>query len=820
MFYLLFSDLLESITNEQALCSTPKKQVPPTLSFLQFSPLKEDAASELSSESSGSDNEEDSSYCSSEASVDSTDCAHDYLAAFCIDETVHEEEATGDESIHESDYSVTLTNACALNDVKIHEYNDLSVNEGIVKIMDLYIQNKLSKAGLERSIETVCSLLPEDHNLPTSSHLILEYIESLAPQVPGTIHYYCDSCLFYHGTDKVGDCTICGAGSTFGQFFNFSVAALIKFFFENRNLASILDSETTNNSDQTGLKHLKDGSVYKDLNRDRGKYDVNVILNSDGVRIRKGSRKELWLVMFTIAELPEHLKKSFLSVIGVWYDIKKPDMKTLLRPFAEEMESLDQAGGGVSWIHPITKEVHYSRVRLLVTVLDAPARAITQNTMHFNSKYGCNLCETKATLTAHIPGLKRVRRFQYVHRPILRTKERMLNQASRVGNKVHVKGVKGPSILAVIPSADVSKCIVPEYLHSVLIGTCKQLLTIWTSKPGPWSVKSRISEIDCVLNTFKHPSFIHRSKRYLKSLKYWKASDFYYFLLFEGLLTLTNFLPDLYLQHFTLLVLGIYKLLKTCITEADIAEADLLLRLFVIDIQRLYGERELTYNSHQLLHLALCVRRYGPLHCWSAFIYEDLNGLIAKSTHGTHQIDVEIVRNIKICQGIHMLRHVVRGHHGLNDTTDHQVNIEFLGKKVNIQLSAEELLLLHDENPSIYSRAKIGYDVFSSELYKSLQSENFYVMWTDNGNPSYGVIKCFARTTTNDEFVVVRLLTVDHTKVFYHRETLKCAEHFIPVENSQRLVAMKIKDILRTLVKVGKFGSFIYKRPNLYRYVL
>jgi hypothetical protein len=582
-----------------------------------------------------------------------------------------------------------------------------------------------------------------------------------------------------------------------------------------------MDSESRKNSDQPGLQHLKDGSVYKNINHDRGEYDVNIILNSDGVRIKKGSRKELWLAMFTIAELPEHLQKSFLSVCGVWYDVKKPDMKTFLRPFSEEMVSLDQAdeNNGVSWNHPDTGEVHHSRVRLPVAILDAPARAITQNLMNFNSKYGCNLCETKATLTASVPGLKRVRRFKYVHSPLLRTEERMLTQASKVGNKVHVRGVKGPSVLSVIPSADVSKCIVPEYMHSVLIGTCKQLLTIWTTKAGPWSIKGRMSEIDNILNTFKHPSFIHRSKRFLKSLKYWKASDFYYFLLFEGLLTLSNYLPDLYMQHFTLLVLGIYKLLKACITEADIAEADLLLKLFVIDIETLYGERQLTYNSHQLLHLGLCVRRYGPLHCWSAFMYEDLNGLIAKSTHGTHQIDVEIVKNIKICQGIHMLRHVVRGHHGLNDTTDRQRKIEFLGKEINIKLPAGELLMLEDENPRIYSRARIGYDVFSSELHKTLQSENFYVMWTDNGNSKYGAMKYFARTTT-DEFVVIRLLVVDHTKVFYHRETLKCAEHVIPVESSQRYVAIRIKDILRSLVKVGKFGNFIYKRPNLYRYVL
>lgn len=145
---------------------------------------------------------------------------------------------------------------------------------------------------------------------------------------------------------------------------------------------------------------------------------------------------------------------------------------------------------------------------------------------------------------------------------------------------------------------------------------------------------------------------------------------------------MSGHLPDVYLQHFTLLVMGIFKLLKRTVTEADIHEADVLLRLFVNDFGRLYGERELVSNVHQLLHLALCVRRYGPLHCFSAFIYEDLNGLIAKRTHGTNHVDVEIVNNIKICQGIHMLQNIVAGHHDLNVYSGlYSENVTFLERK-------------------------------------------------------------------------------------------------------------------------------------------
>lgn len=179
------------------------------------------------------------------------------------------------------------------------------------------------------------------------------------------------------------------------------------------------------------------------------------------------------------------------------------------------METLNGDGCGVKWTHPETKDQHISCVRLVVTVLDAPARGMVQNTMLFYSTYGCNLCEIKAKLTAPVPGKKRARRYFYEGNPRLRTKARMLKQAENVGDRKHVKGVKGPSVLCAIPSVDISRYIVPEYLHSCLLGMCKQSLNIWTVKDGPWCVKDRISEIDTILKTFKHPSFIHRCLRQL-----------------------------------------------------------------------------------------------------------------------------------------------------------------------------------------------------------------------------------------------------------------------------------------------------------------
>lgn len=38
---------------------------------------------------------------------------------------------------------------------------------------------------------------------------------------------------------------------------------------------------------------------------------------------------------------------------------------------------------------------------------------------------------------------------------------------------------------------------------------------------------------------------------------------------------------------------------------------------------QLYGLKHVNYNVHSLLHLPNYVRLYGPLDCWSGYIYEN-----------------------------------------------------------------------------------------------------------------------------------------------------------------------------------------------------
>ncbi|KAK3915384.1 putative E3 ubiquitin-protein ligase rnf113 [Frankliniella fusca] len=719
--------------------------------------------------------------------------------------------------------NVATLQAMKWNKIKLFEGSSLTQKGGL--------KNKESKSGLDRILKTISMLLPSKHKLPCSSFRIISLLEGLAPDLSFTKHYFCKSCSLYLLSSDI-PCPICNNNASsesenseapnvnkVGEFFIFDIEKIIQYWFHKRSLASKIEHLKINN-DGT-LSDIQDGSIYKSLNQNGSKYDVNLILGIDGVKIRKGSFKECWLVMTTPVEVPIHQREAFTTVVGIWYNNEKPkNMNTFLKPFCEKIKMVNESGG-VEWRHPETKESCQSKINIPGTVADAPARAKIQNLMLHNSINGCNTCEISQVKSAPIPLKKRKRVYKYKNNLTLRNKETMLLQASeatRTGNPV--KGVRGPSIFSILPNFDISTCVFPEYMHSVLLGVTKQMIKQWLDNPGAWNIKNRMPAIDKILRNIQHPDFVHRSSRTLEYLSAWKASDYYYFLLYESLPVLDNILPEEFFQHLILLVRSIFQLLKRRVSAFDINEADMLLKLFVVKFGRLYGDRTMSYNVHQLCHLALCVERFGPLYCSSAFPFEGLNGTIAHATHGSNSVGQEIVNNLKIYHGIERLRMI--SEQGDDSVLDIRTFCpgEVLGRCKEIQFSPEEANLLGQyEEVLVYSRARIGYDVYTSETHKKLKTANFYVKWEVNGATQYGSIRFFL--VKDDEFsVCVRIFNIDHLSVLYNHETTKSVTHLIPVTVSDRITLISSKDILSSFVKVGKVKNFIFVRPNLIRSVL
>lgn len=80
-------------------------------------------------------------------------------------------------------------------------------------------------------------------------------------------------------------------------------------------------------------------------------------------------------------------------------------------------------------------------------------------------------------------------------------------------------------------------------------------------------------------------------------------------------------------------VKGYRILMKSQLSGADIAYAELLLEAFYDGMERLYEKSYCPIKVHQAIHAASVVRNFGPLNNVSAYLFEDLNGQIVKRNH-------------------------------------------------------------------------------------------------------------------------------------------------------------------------------------------
>jgi hypothetical protein len=212
-------------------------------------------------------------------------------------------------------------------------------------------------------------------------------------------------------------------------------------------------------------------------------------------------------------------------------------------------------------------------------------------------------------------------------------------------SKFSVNGHKGKFWFMFLKHFDMINSCVIDYMHGVCLGTVKTLMTIWFDKKNKDHDAScfyqREKVNDYLLNV-KPTVFVTRIPRSLDDMPHWKSSEFRNFLLYWGIPILCQVLSQEYFAHFCLLAKAIYTLSKEGITENELYMTETALSLFVENFSVLYGERYMTLNVHQLLHLTDCVRHTGPLYVNNCFIFEDLNGFIVKQIHGTQGVETQL----------------------------------------------------------------------------------------------------------------------------------------------------------------------------------
>ena len=288
-----------------------------------------------------------------------------------------------------------------------------------------------------------------------------------------------------------------------------------------------------------------------------------------------------------------------------------------------------------------------------------------------------------------------------------------------------------------------------DYMHCVLLGVSKLLMTRWFDSSyhdQPFYLELQINSIDFKLLQQRPPSEFSRSPRSIQHhQKYWKASELRSWLLFYSLPILLDHLLSLYWHHYSLLVCSMHILLGDAISPLLIDAAEQMLQDFCMLIPELYGDSTCTHNVHLLTHLPRYVRLWGPLWTHSCFGYESNNGYLKKFFHGKNTIHQQLIFNSDVVVTLQFLRaHIeqdLKVSAFLDSVSYKKVRLNMIpisehcyrvGKSAMVELTSEQKSILHCERTcECFFRLFKDGEIFHSAIYKENSRRNDYLLFSE-----------------------------------------------------------------------------------------
>ncbi|XP_064482783.1 uncharacterized protein LOC135395609 [Ornithodoros turicata] len=263
---------------------------------------------------------------------------------------------------------------------------------------------------------------------------------------------------------------------------------------------------------------LTSGALYKRVRQELGckANDLTITFSTDGSPVFKSTTSSLWPIHMILNELPTIPRWQNVTLAGLWFSRKHPNMFLFLKAFANAFNEI----GTLSWVNSAGEKIA-SRVHVVCAVVDSPARAALLNMKQFNGFQGCPWCYHPGV---HLQGSLRYPYREHVQQRTHVEIARDMKKATRTGQVVN--GIKGLSPLLYLRSFDVAWGACPDYMHCVLEGVVKQVTEIWLSHSEAEAYIGRyVDEVNARLCRIRPPISFSRLPRALNDRALWKATE-------------------------------------------------------------------------------------------------------------------------------------------------------------------------------------------------------------------------------------------------------------------------------------------------------
>ena len=733
----------------------------------------------------------------------------------------------------------------------IYTGSSITRGEVLLMVLSFVIRHHVSRVGLNDLLSILNVIVPGC--VPPTLYFV-DKLFSFAEHLQ--CHLYCQNCLNYINVYEKGEESICSQCQTTvnsdvnlknGNFF---IVIPLKYQLQQllqiENIQDIfLNRMTTSNASNQGqvISDITDGVLYKQFITSTNSINlISTVFNCDGVPVFSSSNFSIWPFFHEVNELPFSIRSKHVLLHALWFGVNKPRMDAFLKPIIDEGKAL--YNDGFQWIENKSQVTRTTRVIFCALSCDSVARASVLNMKQFNGKFGCNFCLHEGVTVQKGRGFVRVYPLSDGIKPNRTADETVLNAEQAAITDVDVNGIKGPSMLMLLPHFDIINSVIPDYMHCVLLGVVRQFVFIWfdsSNNKYDFYLGNQQHVFDQLILGFKVPSEVLRLPRSIKLMKLWKASEWRSFLLLYSPIVLKQLLPAKFFAHWMLLVHALTLLLGHEIKQTDVLQAGLALTKFVAGVEDLYGKQYVSFNTHLLLHLSTTVRNWGPLWAHSAFVFEDRNGFLLTLFKGTNNVALQICRSFislemlkqiqfqgkfDVCEDVsNILQQIFCSSSRIRHI---KKSINLLGTAIVRELNMSEVIAIMScigSRPSSksvhsYKRFTANGSTFSSCVHDSRRNDSVCV--TSDGN--YGIVQSSVICTSaennknNNHMIVllnkIHVLSTLSSRDNYVQANIGC--HIKICEISNELFAVKPQFITGKcfMIPISESRVYIIKLPR------
>lgn len=256
-------------------------------------------------------------------------------------------------------------------------------------------------------------------------------------------------------------------------FISLPVEQQIVSILEESIKKETLELARPTNDDGT-IHDVHDAWNYKQLKEQFGAQSyVTLTMSTDGAAVHKSTKEKLlWPLQIYVNEI-KHTSQNIICV-GFAFGAT-PDMSTFMKPFIEEINSINSNGG---WAVKCDENGHIERFLVIPACMtaDSVAKCSILYKTQYNSHFGCPYCYHYGTVPAQTTQIKYSFQHNAEDRVHEESKDAML-EALIEG--APVKGYYAPTpLMALDTPFDIVSQVVIDKMHSLDLGVAKRLFDI------------------------------------------------------------------------------------------------------------------------------------------------------------------------------------------------------------------------------------------------------------------------------------------------------------------------------------------------------